>query len=93
MDPRSYVALTHAMDSFDVRAAVGDPGPALHFVAISSDRLFLPADIRAAAQRFADAGYASTYAEIESTHGHDAFLAEPEVFAASLAAHGLGLIG
>ena len=98
MDPRSYVALTEAMDSFDVRhrEVSNDPErsrgatPDLLFVGISSDWLFLPQDIRAAAQRFARLGYASDYAEIESDHGHDAFLAEPEVFASILSEHGVG---
>jgi len=104
MDPRSYVALTEAMDSFDVRSydchreVSNDPErsrgakPSLLFVGISSDWLFLPQDIRAAAQRFAVLGYSSEYAEIESDHGHDAFLAEPEVFASILAEHGVATV-
>jgi homoserine O-acetyltransferase len=86
MDPRSYVALTEAMDSFDVRAArpPRHDTPELLFVGISSDWLFLPQDVRAAAHRFAELGYRSRYVEIESDHGHDAFLAEPEAFASLL---------
>jgi homoserine O-acetyltransferase len=91
MDPRSYVALTEAMDSFDVRGAEPVHTSArLLFIGISSDWLFLPQDVRAAAQRFASLGFRSEYAEIDSDHGHDAFLAEPEVFASILAAHGIG---
>jgi homoserine O-acetyltransferase len=101
MDPRSYVALTEAMDSFDVRNVVRHPEvskghhdemakPKLLFVGISSDWLFLPQDIRQAAERFAALGYQSEYAEIESDHGHDAFLAEPDVFSSLLAEHGIG---
>ena len=92
MDPRSYVALTHAMDSFDVRehACTATNRPELLFVGISSDWLFLPSDVRAAAARFASRGYRSEYEEIASDHGHDAFLAEPEAFAAILARHGIG---
>ncbi|HEV3153334.1 MAG TPA: alpha/beta fold hydrolase [Candidatus Baltobacteraceae bacterium] len=99
MDPRSYVALTHAMDSFDVRDAHAVPletppdaskgRPSLLFVGITSDWLFLPGDIRAAAERFKQFGYATSYAEIDSNHGHDAFLAEPEIFADLLARHGI----
>jgi homoserine O-acetyltransferase len=55
-------------------------------VGITSDWLFLPQDVRAAAQRFASLGYRSRYAEIDSAHGHDAFLAEPHMLAAILAA-------
>jgi homoserine O-acetyltransferase len=91
MDPRSYAALTEAMDSFDVRGV--EPAvttPRLLFVGISSDWLFLPQDVRAAAQRFAGLGFHSEYSEIESDHGHDAFLAEPERFASILWQHGVG---
>ena len=87
MHPQSYVALTEAMDSFDVRGASArnaNSGPELLFVGITSDWLFLPDDVRAAAKRFAQLGYRSTYREIESAHGHDAFLAEPEKLAALL---------
>jgi homoserine O-acetyltransferase len=93
MEPRSYVALTQAMDSFDVRhrSESTQPLPGLLFVGISSDWLFLPQDVRQAAERFAGLGYQSEYAEIESDHGHDAFLAEPEVFSALLARHGVHL--
>lgn len=91
MDARSYVALTEAMDSFDVRSRVGaSTAPSLLFVGITSDWLFLPADVRAAARRFASLGYRSEYAEIESDHGHDAFLAESHAFALILSEHGVG---
>lgn len=80
MDPRSYVALTEAMDSFDVRGVEPvDMSPELIFVGISSDWLFLPDDVRAAATRFSALGYRSSYREITSDHGHDAFLAQPEL--------------
>ncbi|HEV2261752.1 MAG TPA: alpha/beta fold hydrolase [Candidatus Rubrimentiphilum sp.] len=96
MDPRSYVALTHAMDSFDVRDHAAartsrslvprdDQQPKLLFVGISSDWLFEPGDVRAAAERFARLGYDSEYREIQSDHGHDAFLAEPKALTALLA--------
>jgi homoserine O-acetyltransferase len=91
MDPRSYVALTEAMDSFDVRGVEPiDTSVQMLFVGISSDWLFLPQDVRAAAQRLAALGFRSDYAEIDSDHGHDAFLAEPEVFASILSQHGVG---
>jgi homoserine O-acetyltransferase len=93
MDPRSYVALTEAMDSFDVRDRASTRlttrhgehvQPRLLFIGITSDWLFLPQDVRAAAERFAALGYDSTYREIVSNHGHDAFLAEPETLEALL---------
>lgn len=91
MDPRSYSALTEAMDSFDVRGVEPvDASPNLLFVGIRSDWLFLPQDVRAAAQRFANLGFPSEYAEVDSDHGHDAFLAEPQAFASILSGHGVG---
>jgi homoserine O-acetyltransferase len=79
MDPQAYLTVTRAMDLFDTRDRVlSDPHPAYTFVGISSDWLFLPAYVRAAAERFAAAGADSVYIEFVSNHGHDAFLAEPE---------------
>ena len=75
MDPQSYLVLTRAMDLFDTRDRVlAAPAPAMTFVGISSDWLFLPADVRAAAERFAREGADSVYLELQSNHGHDAFL-------------------
>ena len=83
MDPDAYLALTRAMDLHDTRKRVLAPKlPALTFVSISSDWLFLPAYVHAAARRFASAGADSLYLELESNHGHDAFLAEPEALEA-----------
>jgi homoserine O-acetyltransferase/O-succinyltransferase len=77
MDPASYVALTHAMDSFDVRhARMPDASPELVFVGITSDWLFLPQDVRAAARRLCLRGARARYLQLRSNHGHDAFLAE-----------------
>lgn len=85
MHPQSYVALTEAMDSFDVRGIEPiDARPELLFIGISSDWLFLPEDVRTAATRFAQRGYRTAYREIESSHGHDAFLAEPGKLASLL---------
>lgn len=79
MEPASYVALTHAMDSFDVRdTKMLERTPELLFVGITSDRLFRPQDVRAAARRFALRGASARYLELRSTHGHDAFLADAE---------------
>lgn len=74
----SYAALTHAMDAFDVRGVrVAGPGPELIFVGITSDWLFRPQAVRAASRRFALRGFSSRYLQLRSSHGHDAFLAEP----------------
>ncbi|MEO6913825.1 MAG: homoserine O-acetyltransferase [Candidatus Baltobacteraceae bacterium] len=82
MDPISYLRLSRAMDLFDPRdQAIIDRSPELTFVGISSDWLFLPHDVRAAAERFAELGFLTQYLELDSGHGHDAFLAEPQALA------------
>jgi homoserine O-acetyltransferase/O-succinyltransferase len=73
MDGATYTLLTRAMDSFDVRNRPAPPDVDLTFVGISSDWLFRPQEIRAAAKRLH-----ARYLELDSNHGHDAFLAEPE---------------
>ncbi len=79
MDAASYAALTHAMDSFDVRDARAiAPSPKLIFVGIGSDWLFRPQDVRTAARRLARQGFDARYLELRSEHGHDAFLAESQ---------------
>jgi homoserine O-acetyltransferase/O-succinyltransferase len=80
MDGATYTLLTHAMDSFDVRERTAPPGVDLTFVGISSDWLFRPQEIRAAAKRLN-----ARYLELESNHGHDAFLAEGHKLHALLA--------
>ena len=86
MAPSAYLALTRAMDLFDVRDRTLAPAhPQLTFAGISSDWLFLPRYVREAAQRYARAGADSAYVELASDHGHDAFLAEPEALRALLA--------
>ncbi len=79
MDPQAYLTLTRAMDLFDTRdRTLTVVHPQFSFVGISSDWLFLPRYVREAAERFARQGADSTYGELESDHGHDAFLAEPD---------------
>jgi homoserine O-acetyltransferase/O-succinyltransferase len=80
MDSATYVTLTHAMDSFDVRDREAPPGVDLTFVGISSDWLFRPQEIRSAARRLN-----ARYLELVSDHGHDAFLAEDAKLQALLA--------
>jgi len=86
MDPHAYLTLTRAMDLFDTRErALAVPHPQFTFAGISSDWLFMPQYVRAAAERFAREGADSVYLELISDHGHDAFLAEPERLQALLA--------
>jgi homoserine O-acetyltransferase len=92
MDPQAYLTLTRAMDLFDSRdRTLAVTHPQLTFVGISSDWLFLPAYVRAAAERFSREGADSSYAELVSDHGHDAFLAEPERLGSLLAPRLAGL--
>ncbi|MGH7707355.1 MAG: homoserine O-acetyltransferase family protein [Vulcanimicrobiaceae bacterium] len=82
MDDASYLTITRAMDLFDtLDRPLPAQLPALTFVGISSDWLFLPQYVRAAADRFAAAGSDSIYLEMRSDHGHDAFLAETAALA------------
>ncbi len=79
MDGATYATLTHAMDSFDVRDRVLARPCDVTFVGISSDWLFRPNDVRAAAQRLA-----ARFVLMESDHGHDAFLAQTAELASLL---------
>jgi homoserine O-acetyltransferase len=69
------------MDFYDVAAGYGSEEEAysriegeVMFIGISSDWLFPPGEVRAAAERAAQAGARTRYAEIESLSGHDSFL-------------------
>jgi homoserine O-acetyltransferase len=53
----------------------------LLLVGISSDWLFPAAEVRVLAERLRGVGADCTYAELESSHGHDGFLAEPQSLA------------
>jgi homoserine O-acetyltransferase/O-succinyltransferase len=53
-------------------------------IGIDSDWLFPAADVRALHDQLVAGGVASTYHELTSDHGHDAFLAEPEKLIPSL---------
>jgi homoserine O-acetyltransferase len=86
-DPRSYGALTRAMDSHDVSRGRGGVASALKAiqgrligVGIPGDMLYSDADVRS----WVDAAGAE-YRDIRSLHGHDAFLLEPEQTARILA--------
>jgi len=81
-DANSYLYLTRAMDLYDVARDGGEEhwlgeiaAPVL-LLGIRSDWLFPPAEIRSLAERLAALGKDVTYAELDSPHGHDAFLKE-----------------
>jgi homoserine O-acetyltransferase len=81
-DANSYLYLARAMDLYDVGRDGGDEywlgqtaAPVL-CIGIRTDWLFPPGEVRALAERLAAIGKDATYAELDSPHGHDAFLKE-----------------
>ena len=81
-DANSYLYLTKAMDLYDVGRDGGEAhwlskiaAPVL-LLGIRSDWLFPPGEIRDLADRLRALGKDVTYAELDSPHGHDAFLKE-----------------
>jgi homoserine O-acetyltransferase len=90
-DANTYLAITRIMDLFDPVRGHASPTAAytriraeIVLVGISSDWLFPPADIKATADQMIAAGVRCTYRELISDHGHDAFLAEPQLLIAVL---------
>ena len=82
-DANSYIAISKAMDTFDLGRGYVSEDEALRritaevlLVGISSDWLFPAADVRALASRMRAAGARCRYAELQSAHGHDGFLAD-----------------
>jgi homoserine O-acetyltransferase len=87
-DPNAYLAITRTMDTFDpvrkygsAKAAYSRIQAKVTLVGISSDWLFPPEDVRRLASEIGRYGTQCDYREIVSSHGHDAFLAEPEKLA------------
>jgi homoserine O-acetyltransferase/O-succinyltransferase len=84
-DANSYLALTRAMDLFDPVRGYPSAGAAFSriqaevmLVGISSDWLFPAAEVASLAANMVKAGVRCQYRELVSSHGHDAFLAEPD---------------
>ena len=78
-DPLSYIALTSAMDLFDLEAGELDESlaPATCrwlLVSFSSDWLFPPAQSAQIAQALQRLNQPVTYSNIHTASGHDAFL-------------------
>lgn len=90
-DANSYLYLTRAMDHYDVGRDGGEDSwfgriaAPVHLVGIRSDWLFPPAAIRALGDRLAALGKSVSYVELDSPHGHDAFLKEWDQMTAALA--------
>ncbi len=82
-DANSYLYISRAMDLYDVSEGYSSLASALSriqaqalFVGIRSDLLFPAANARWLAEKFQTLGGNSTYVELDSPHGHDAFLKE-----------------
>jgi len=82
-DANAYLAILRTMDTWDplrgcssAEEAFGCIRAQLSFVGISSDWLFPAETVRAFAAAIRAAGVLADYREMDSAHGHDAFLAE-----------------
>lgn len=87
-DANSYLLLTKAMDNFDLAQGYASEAQALRrvtamvtLVGINSDWLFPPGDVRQLSERLREAGARVSYHEMQSSHGHDAFLADASLLA------------
>jgi len=82
-DANSYLYISRAMDLFDISEGYPSLEDALRrisskalFVGIRSDFLFPSAQVRRLAEQVRSLGGDATYIELDSPHGHDAFLKE-----------------
>ncbi|MGA2167620.1 MAG: homoserine O-acetyltransferase [Terracidiphilus sp.] len=82
-DANAYLAILRTMDTWNPQRGSSSPTEAfsrirarLSFVGISSDWLFPPDAVRHFAYTIRAAGVQADYREMDSAHGHDAFLAE-----------------
>ncbi len=82
-DPNSYLYISRAMDLYNVSEGYPSLEDALSrlrskalFIGIRSDFLFPAARVRWLADQATAAGSNAIYAELDSPHGHDAFLKE-----------------
>jgi homoserine O-acetyltransferase/O-succinyltransferase len=90
-DANSYLYISRAMDLFDVSEGYSSLESALQrirskmlFVGIRSDFLFPAVHVRWLADKVRLLGGDATYVEIDSPHGHDAFLKEWQQLAEAL---------
>jgi len=82
-DANAYLAILRTMEIWDPlrdgaspQKVFGGIQARLTFVGISSDWLFPPESVRDFAATIRNAGVAADYRQMNSAHGHDAFLAE-----------------
>ncbi len=90
-DANSYLYISRAMDLYDVSEGYPSLEAALRrvrshalFIGIRSDFLFPAARVRWLADQVKSLGGRATYVELDSPHGHDAFLKEWEQMTAAL---------
>jgi len=91
-DPNSYLYITRAIDLHDISRGIGTLTEAYRriraavlLIGIRSDILFYPGDIQRMNEGLRSAGVRSSYWEIDSEYGHDAFLVEQEKLAPAIA--------
>lgn len=84
-DANSYLYLTRAMDLYDASEGFDSELEAydriranILLVGISTDWLYPPHEVKAFANQLRDLGKNAVYEELDSIHGHDAFLKEWE---------------
>jgi homoserine O-acetyltransferase len=84
-DANSYLAISRAIDEFDLAGAFGEGSLARAFeraqasylvLSFSSDWLYPPHESQRITQALRDAGREVTYRNLRSDYGHDAFLLE-----------------
>ncbi|MES2486792.1 MAG: alpha/beta fold hydrolase [Bacteroidota bacterium] len=82
----AYKLMNHLLKTIDVDLAVvaAHMGAAIHLVAVDTDLLFTPNETRKTFELLKAAGAEVCYNEIQSAHGHDAFLIEHTQLAAIL---------
>ena len=90
-DANSYLYISRAMDLYDVREGYPSLEAALRrvrsdclFIGIRSDFLFPAARVRWLANQVQAVGGKATYVELDSPHGHDAFLKEWQLMTSAL---------
>ena len=84
-DANSYLVISKAMDTFDLARRYASEDAALRrirahvlLIGITSDWLFPAADVRTLSDRMHASGVDCEYKELQSAHGHDGFLADPD---------------
>lgn len=91
-DANTYLIISKAMDTFEFsrryrsnELAFSRIEARMTLVGITSDWLFPANDVKALAAQMEAAGVSVTYHELESSHGHDGFLADADGLAPFLA--------